>query len=122
VSTKAQAVQAMEQAAFVGDWDKFKSFLSDDVQYRCGNDAEVTGPQAVASFLITMLTKRLALNNLEVRAVWETEDAVVSEFNSQGLRIKDNKNVTFPCLDIYRFRDGKIWNWRVFPIEPTLVH
>jgi len=111
----------MESAAFAGNWDKFRSFLADDVYVRCGNTAELRGPQAVAQLMITMLTTRLALNDLQVRSAWETPDAVILEFNMKGLRMKDNRNVTFPCLDIYRFHDGKIRDWRVYAIEPTHI-
>jgi ketosteroid isomerase-like protein len=119
--SKLQAVQAMEQAAFAGDWEKFKSFLADDVYFRCGNTAELTGPDNVAQFMITMLTSRLALNDLQIRSAWETDDAVLMEFNMKGLRMSDNKNVTFPCTDIYRFGGDKIRDWRVYAIEPTHV-
>jgi ketosteroid isomerase-like protein len=121
MSTKVQAVQEMEQAAFAGNWDKFRSFLSDDIYFRCGNTGELRGAPGVVDFMITMLTKRLALNDLQVRSAWETEDAVIMEFDMKGLRMRDNKNVAFPCLDIYRFGDGKIRDWRVYAIEHTHV-
>jgi|ERR1051326_5440695 ketosteroid isomerase-like protein len=121
MSTKVQAVQEMEQAAFAGNWDKFKSFLADDIYFRCGNTAEVKGPDEVLKFMITMLSSRLALNDLQVRSAWETEDAALLEFDMKGLRMSDNKNVTFPCLDIYRFEGGKIRDWRVYAIEPTHI-
>jgi ketosteroid isomerase-like protein len=121
MSTKLQTVQAMEQAAFAGDWEKFKSFLADDVYFRCGNTAELNGPENVAQFMITMMTSRLALNDLQIKSAWETDDAVLMEFNMKALRMSDNKNVSFPCTDIYRFGDGKIRDWRVYAIEPTHV-
>ncbi len=121
MATKTQAVQAMEQAAFAGDWDRFKSFLADDVYFRCGNTAELTGSDGVVKFMMTMLSSRLALNDLQVRSAWETDGAVLMEFDMKGLRIRDNKNVIFPCLDIYRFGGGKIRDWRVYAIEPTHI-
>jgi ketosteroid isomerase-like protein len=111
----------MEQAAFAGNWEKFRSFLAADVYFRCGNTAELKGPQAVVDFMMTMLASRLALNDLQVRSGWETEDAVILEFNMKGLRVKDNRNVSFPCLDIYRFYGGKIRDWRVYAVEPTHI-
>jgi SnoaL-like domain len=120
--SKLQEVQAMEQAAFAGNWDKFKSFLADDVYFRCGNTAEFKGSQGVVDFMQTMLSSRLALNDLQVRSAWETADTVIMEFDMKAVRIRDNKNVAFPCLDIYRFgSDGKIHDWRVNAIEPTHI-
>ena len=113
----------MEQSAFAGNWDKFKSFLADDVYFHCGNTAEFNGSQGVVDFMQTMMSKRLALTDLQVRSAWETDDAVIMEFSMQALRMSDNKHVTFPCLDIYRFGDGrKITDWRVYAIEPTHIH
>jgi len=111
----------MESAAFAGNWDRFRSFLADDVYFRVGNTAELRGPKAVADFMITMLTTRLALNDLQVRSAWETPDAAIVEFSMGGLRMRDNRNVSFPCLDIYRFHNGKIRDWRVYAIEPTHI-
>jgi hypothetical protein len=112
----------MESAAFVGDWDKFGSFLADDVYFRVGNTAEVRGPKAVVDFMVEMFASRLALNDLHVRGSWETEDAVIMEFDLKAFRHRDNKNVAFPCLDIYRFgSNNKITDWRVFAIEPTHI-
>ena len=120
--TKQEAVSEMEGSAFAGNWDKFKSFLAPDVSYRCGNTAHVHGPEAVAGFMQEMLKSRLALNDLKVRSAWETDDAVIIEFNMKAVRVGDNKNVEFPCLDIYRFgSDGKINDWRVHAIETTLI-
>jgi hypothetical protein len=39
----------------------------------------------------------------------------------KGLRMCDNKNIGYPCVDVYRFRDCKIREWRVYPIGPTYV-
>lgn len=111
----------MESAAFSGNWQLFKSFLADDVYFRVGNTAELRGSQAVVDFMINMLSTRLAISDLKTRGAWETEDTVILEFDMRALRIRDNKNVVFPCLDVYRFGDGYIRDWRVYAIEPTHV-
>ena len=121
MATKTEFVLDMEAAAFAGDWEKFKSHLADDVYLRVGNTAEVRGPQAVADFMIEMLRSRLAINDLKKRGSWESPDAVIVEFDVKALRVRDRKDVMFPCLDIYRFQNGKINDWRVFAIEPTHI-
>lgn len=112
----------MESAAFSGNWDKFKSYLAEDVYYRVGNTAELRGPQAVVNYLIKLLSTRLAINDLETNSAWETDDAVILECKMAGMRLRDEQEVTYPCLDICRFRSGKISDWRVYAIEPTFVH
>ena len=119
--TKLKAVQDMEAAAFSGDWEKVKTFFSEHVHYRVGNTAETRGPQAVVDYLIKLLSTELAISDLQFRNAWETEDAVLLELNMKGLRMKDNQNVAYPCVDLYRFENGKIREWRVYAIEPTFV-
>jgi len=119
--SKVQFVQAMEGAALAGDWELFKSFFSDDVYYRVGNTTEVRGTEAIINYLQTSFTNGLAIKDLQVRSAWETPDTVVLELNMGGLRVRDQKNVTYPCVDVYRFRNDKIADWRVFAIEPTYI-
>jgi limonene-1,2-epoxide hydrolase len=121
VPTKIEMVQAMEAAAFTGDWNTFKSYLAPDVYYKVGNTTELRGPQAIVDYMIRLLSTELAINDLKIRAAWETEDTVVLELNMKGLRHIDKKNVAYPCVDVYRFDGDKIRDWRVYSIEPTFV-
>ena len=119
--TKIEMVQQMEAAAFTGDWERFKSFLADDAYYRVGNTTEVRGRQAIVDYLIRLLANNLAINDLQIRAAWESENEVILELNMKGVRIRDNRNVAYPCVDVYRFEGDKIRDWRVYAIEPTFV-
>jgi hypothetical protein len=121
VATKLELVQQMEAAAFSGDWERFKSFFTEGVHYRVGNTAEVRGRQAVEDYLKSMLANVLAINDLQIRKAWETENEVILELNMAGLRIRDNRYVSYPCVDLYRFEGDKIRDWQVFAIEPTYV-
>ena len=121
MSTKIQMVREMEAAAFAGKWDVFKNYFTDDVYYRVGNTAEVRGPQAVVDYLRKLLSSQLAINDLQTRAAFEMDDTVILELNMKGLRMVDKANVSYPCVDVYRFKNGKIHDWRVYSIEPTYV-
>jgi ketosteroid isomerase-like protein len=121
VSTKIELVQRMEAAAFAGDWELFKSFLAEGAYYRVGNTAEVRGRQAIVDYLMRMLANDLAISDLQIREAWETENEVILELNMKGLRMRDNRNVSYPCVDVYRFEGDKIRDWRVYAIEPTFV-
>jgi predicted SnoaL-like aldol condensation-catalyzing enzyme len=111
----------MEAAAFSGNWERFKSFLTDDVYYRVGNTEEARGPQAIVDYMIKLLSTELAINDLQIRSAWETENEVILELNMKGVRMVDKANVAYPCVDVYRFKDGKISDWRVYSIEPTYI-
>jgi len=122
MSSKLQSIKDMEAAAFSGNWEKFKTFLADDVYYFVGNKTELHSPQAIVDYLIQFLSKELAINNLEFLLAYEDESTVVTELRVSALRVADNKPVVFPTVDIYRYeKDGKIKDWRVYAIEPTHV-
>jgi ketosteroid isomerase-like protein len=39
---------------------------------------------------------------------------VIVEVVSHFKRLADGRAISFPCVDIYRFREGRIADWRVF--------
>jgi hypothetical protein len=118
---KLEVVFAQESAALSGNWEEFKKYFAPDVSYRVGNTVELKGPQAIADWLIMMLSTQLAINDLQVRTAWETPDAAILELNMKGLRMLDDQNVAYPCIDVYRFNGDKIQDWKVYAIEPTFV-
>lgn len=120
-NNKIEMVQAMEAAAFAGDMDLFKSFLADDVYYRVGNATEVIGPDAIVDYMGKMMSSSLAINDMKIIGAWELGDTVIVEFNIGGHRFDINRQIRYPCIDIYRFRGNKIRDWRVFAIDPTFV-
>jgi hypothetical protein len=120
-NNKIERVQAMEAAAFSGDMELFKSFLTDDVYYRVGNATEVRGPQAIVDYMGQMMASSLAINDMKIIGAWELGDTVIVEFNIGGFRYDINQQIRYPCIDIYRFRGDKIRDWRVFAIDPTFV-
>jgi ketosteroid isomerase-like protein len=121
MSSKMQSIKDMEAAAFSGNWEKFKSFLADDVYYFVGNKTELHSPQAIVDYMIPFLANELAIYNLEFLLAYEDEKTVVTELSVKAVRKVDNKHVVFPTVDIYRYKDGKIQDWRVYAIEPTHV-
>jgi predicted SnoaL-like aldol condensation-catalyzing enzyme len=120
-ANKIELVQTMEGFAFSGEWERFKSFLASDIYYRVGNSTEVRGAQAVVEYLKKMLATELAINDLKIRSAWEAGNTVILELNMAGLRIRDNKQISYPCVDVYRFDGDKIRDWRVYAIEPTFI-
>jgi len=121
MASKVQLIKDMEAAAFSGNWEKFKTFLADDIYYFVGNKTELHSPQAIVDYLIQFLSKELAIYNLEFLLAYEDEKTVVTELSVKAVRVADNKHVVFPSVDIYRYKDGKIQDWRVYAIEPTHV-
>jgi ketosteroid isomerase-like protein len=121
IKAKSGIIKAMQAAAFGKDWEAFKRLFADKVYYRVGNHAEATGPQAVAEYVRGLPTEHLRITRMDVRNSWETENAAVIEYDVHGVRLKDNKEVRYPCVDLYRFEGDQFKDWRVYPIEPTFV-
>lgn len=121
MSSKLQSIKDMEAAAFSGNWEKFKSYLADDVYYFVGNKTELHSPQAIVDYMIQFLSKELAIYNLEFLVAYEDETTVVTELSVKAVRKADNKHIVFPTVDIYRYKNGKIQDWRVYAIEPAHV-
>src|SRR5579884_3863336 len=119
--SKMQTIKDMEAAAFSGNWEKFKTFLADDIYYFVGNQTELHSPQAIVDYLIEFLAKELSIYNLEFLLAYEDDETVVTELSVKALRVADNKHIVFPTVDIYRFKHGKVQDWRVYAVEPTHV-
>lgn len=106
-------VGAMERAVTAGDRVAAARHLSDDVVYTVGARAPLRGVDAVIAAIVEQ--GRLARwDGHTFRAAWIGDGALVVEVESHFTRIADGQPSSFPCADIYRFRDGRICDWRVF--------
>lgn len=113
--SKLHIVRRMQQAVSEGNWDAFRTCLTEDAFYKVGNVIETRGPQAIAEYLIRLAKTEMLITNMVPRGSWEFEDAAIVEYDMQGTRVTDNKNVDYPCVDTYRFRGDLIYEWRVYP-------
>jgi ketosteroid isomerase-like protein len=121
MSSKIQFIKDMEAAAFSGNWEKFKTFFTNDMYYFVGNKTELHSLQEIVDYLIQFRGKELEIYNLEFLLAYEEENTVVTELSVKAVRLADKKHIVFPTVDIYRFKDGRIHDWRVYAIEPTHV-
>jgi limonene-1,2-epoxide hydrolase len=115
------AVQAMQAAAFAKDWDRFQSYLTENVYYRVGNVAEAVGPRAVAAYLRELPSTRFQITAMDVRGAWTAPTVAIAEYTMRGTRLADHHAVEYPCVDVYRFEGDRLRDWRVYPIEPTFL-
>jgi ketosteroid isomerase-like protein len=114
-------VKAMQVAAFTKDWGSFTPMFAEDVYYRVGNNAEATDREAVTNYVRDLPTALMKFNRMDVRRSWEAMNAAIVEYDVHGVRVRDNKPVEYPCVDIYRFEGDRFKDWRAYPIEPTFV-
>jgi ketosteroid isomerase-like protein len=99
--------------AFDGqDLAGFTALMTDDVRLRLGNAAAVEGKpafmEAVNAFLGSVATFRH-----EIVDVWSDRDALVAELEDHYTRL-DGEEVTLPCCNVFRLRDGLVADYRSY--------
>jgi ketosteroid isomerase-like protein len=114
--TKLEKVMAMQAAAAQGNWELFKSFLTEDIYFKVGSAQELIGPQAVADYCRELQLRELRITGAEAIGVWEVENAVIVEMGVQAERIGDGKIIEYPSVDSFRFQDDRVHEWRIYPV------
>lgn len=94
---------AMETVASRGDWDQFRSSLTEDVPFAVGSVSEVTGPQAVADYSRKTQTGDHQLTGADIRGSRERDDVVIIETVVPARRAGDGKTVSDPSVGTFRF-------------------
>lgn len=106
-------IEAMERAVGSGDEQTALTYLHEDVAYTVGARPTLRGVAAVIAYT----RDQAALARWEGHTFiggWRSGDVLVVEVMSHFTRIADGASISFPCTDIYRFRDGRIADWRVY--------
>lgn len=97
-----------------GQWEELKQYLTDDIFYKVGSGEPVYGKQAVVDFLSNMVSTTAKFQSHNVRKIWDEPGIVAIEMDANYLRLRDQKKLKIACCDIYRMRDNKVSEWRVY--------
>jgi ketosteroid isomerase-like protein len=101
------------------DVSTLAGFMTDDVRLRLANAEPVEGKatfvEAVKAFLGSVAGFRHEILN-----VWTDGDALIAEFDVHYTRL-DRREVTLPCCNVFRVRDGLISEYRSY-IDATPVY
>ena len=106
-------VESMERAVAGGDRTSAAQYLAEDVAYTVGARPVLRGIDAV----IAAIAKQGRIAHWDghtLCAAFINEDTLVVEVISHFTRVTDERSISFPCADVYRFKDGKIYDWRVY--------
>lgn len=106
-------IEAMERAVTARDRDEALRYLTEDVTYVVGARAPVLGVDGVFAYIAEQ-SKLARWDGHTLVAVWPGRDALIVEVISHFTRAADGRRISFPCMDIYRFREGRIADWRVY--------
>ena len=83
------------------------------MEHAVGTRPALTGIDAVID-AIQRLSQFARCDGHTPVAVWPGQDALLVEVVSHFTRVSDGERISFPCMDAYRFREGRIADWRVF--------
>jgi ketosteroid isomerase-like protein len=95
------------------------AFMTDDVRLRLGNAEVVEGRSAFVAAVDAFLASVAGFRH-EVLNVWSDGDALIAEFDVHYTRL-DGREVTVPCCNVFRLRDGLVAEYRSY-IDATPVY
>jgi ketosteroid isomerase-like protein len=116
--SQENAVSAHEQvreifAAFdARDVAALAALMTDDVRPRLGNAEMVEGKSALIE-AVHAFHDSVAGSRHEVINVWRDGAALIAELNVHYTRL-DGGEITLPCCNVFRLREGSVADYRVF--------
>lgn len=114
MSAQLDALKQMSDAVLKQDWDTVKSYLTDDLMYKMGSEEPKFGKDAPVNALQWLFKNAALLEGEDVKKLWEEPGIITVEMDANYRRLKDNKLIKIPCVDVYRMRDNQVYEWRVY--------
>lgn len=113
-SEQLKAVSELAQSIIAQDWEKVKTYLTDDIFYTVGSSEPVYGPQAVVDFFERTFKNTAVFYGHDIRKVWQELDIISIEMDAKYELVPSKDHVKIACCDIYRMRGNKVSEWRVY--------
>ena len=101
------------------DVSALAAFMTDDVRLRLGNTEAVQGKPAFVAAVNAFLDSVAGFRH-DILDVWSDGDTVIAEFDVHYTRL-DGSEVTLPCCNVFRLRDGLVAEYRSY-IDATPVY
>jgi ketosteroid isomerase-like protein len=117
--TPTDQVRPIFAAFDAKDVSAFASFMTDDVRLRLGNAEAVEGKAAFVEAVEAFLGSVGSFRH-EIIDVWRDGDVFVTELDVHYTRL-DGGQVTLPCCNVFRLRDGSVAEYRSY-IDITPVY
>ena len=86
--------------------------MTDDVRLQLGNADVVEGKAEFVEALDTFFVSVAGVRHV-VTDVWSDRDVVVAELRVHYTRL-DGTELTLPCCNVFRLRDGAVADYRVY--------
>ena len=116
-------VRELLAALDAGDVETAMGFLAEDVVLRFGNAEPAVGSTSIADTAAAMANVIASMSHT-MRAVWTTpqpDPAVICEMDVTYRR-HDGTELTLPCVNVFRLRDGRVADYRIYmDINPVFA-
>jgi ketosteroid isomerase-like protein len=112
-SRTSKMVRQIFEAIDALDADRLAPFIADDVHFRFGSAEAITGKAGCVAagrdFAASIAAVRHRITHL-----WEPEPGTAVAVLDVHYRRHDGGQLTLPCCNIIRFRDGLITDYRIY--------
>jgi limonene-1,2-epoxide hydrolase/catechol 2,3-dioxygenase-like lactoylglutathione lyase family enzyme len=113
-SEQLKVVQELSGAIMAEDWEKVKTYLTDDLFYKVGSGEPMYGPSSVVEFFKHTFRTTAKFSGHDARKVSIEPNIITIEMDAYYDLVPSRKRVTVACCDIYRLRGLKVSEWRVY--------
>jgi ketosteroid isomerase-like protein len=95
------------------DVNGIAAYLTDDIELRFGNNDPVIGKDAYVTMAAASFPSLTSVRH-EIHSLWIVDgDVVITEMTVHYER-RDGQQLSLPCTNIFRVRDGLIADYRVY--------
>ena len=112
-------VRAIFEAFDAKDVSALAALMTDDVRLRLGNAEPVEGKSVFVDAVNAFLGSVAGFRH-DVLDIWSDADALIVELDVHYTRL-DGGEVTVPCCNVFRLRDGLVSDYRSY-IDATPVY
>jgi ketosteroid isomerase-like protein len=110
--TPAEQATMVFAAFDAKDVEKLASLVDRDVRLRLGNAEELEGKRAFVEAVRASLSSVASFHHY-ILDVWHERDVLIVELEVAYAR-HDGREVTLPCCNVFRLRDGFVLDYRVY--------
>jgi ketosteroid isomerase-like protein len=108
-----KTVRAIIDATDAADVNWIADLVTEDIRLQFGSEEPTVGKQVLMDGAVAFNASIASIRH-DVNALWTVEpDVVVTEMMVHYERL-DGQGVSLPCTNIFRVRDGKIADYRVY--------
>lgn len=112
-ATPNVTVRTLLSAIDAGDVDTIGTLIADNVCFRFGN-ADPTDTKADFAATAQAFLRSLAGIRHDIQDLWEVGDGTVVCVMDVHYRRRDGRELTLPCCNVFRVRDGLVHDYRIY--------